>query len=488
MGAAPVSGGHRSPRRRPKAVTNSDSAWPEQRRRWRRRLLWGVVTALGLSVPLVVLALVGLPHVFRMPLVRNVIARGATGAPPALDAPTFTSAFALVTGTPLTGGNHVEVLSNGEETYARLWQELRSARRSITVQMYYIGPGAVADSVGRILAERARAGVAVFFLYDAFGAQTLPPQLLDTLRAAGVRAAAFRPIRWYALDRASHRTHIRGIVIDATVGYTGGFGFDDKWLGDGRRPGEWRETNVRFEGPAAAQLQATFVAQWAEATGELHGGALMLREDAPREPSTATAGTADGATAALVYSPSLTGGTVAERLFAVSIASARRRLYITNAYFVPHADFVTLLVDAARRGVDVRVLTNGARSDVSTTWLAGRSRYETLLSAGVRIYEYEPTTLHAKTFVADGLWTAIGTANFDNRSLAYNTEVALAVRDATVGATMDRSSSRTCNTPRRYGSPRFGRGRGGCIYASAPRASSPICSRGPTDVRPRPST
>lgn len=208
---------HHEPRR-------TNVGWREQRRRWRRRLLWGGVVAVGLSVPLVILALVGLPHVFRMPLVRNVMARGATGTPPTLDAPTFTSAFALVTGTPLTEGNHVEVLSNGDETYMRLWRDLRSARRSITVQMYYIGPGSVADSVGRILAERARAGVAVFFLYDAFGAQTIPPQLLDTLRIAGVRVAAFRPIRWYALDRASHRTHIRGVVIDATIGYTGGSG------------------------------------------------------------------------------------------------------------------------------------------------------------------------------------------------------------------------------------------------------------------------
>jgi len=418
-------------------AANPNGDWPEQRRRWRRRLLWGVMAAVALSGPLLVLALVGLPHVFRMTLVRNVMARGPTGAPPALEAPAFSSVFALVTGTPLTGGNRVEVLSNGEETFARLWQDLRSARRSITVQMYYIGPGAVAASVTRILAERARAGVEVFFLYDAFGAQTLPSQLLDTLRVAGVRTAAFRPIRWYALDRANHRTHIRGIVIDGTIGYTGGFGFDDKWLGGGRQPGEWRETNARFEGPATAQLQTTFVAQWAEATGELHGGALMLGDTAPGQPSTGTPGATHGATAALLYSPSLTGSTVAERLFAVSIASARRRLYITNAYFVPHADFVTLLTDAARRGVDVRVLTNGERSDVSTTWLAGRSRYETLLSAGVRIYEYRPTTLHAKNFVADDLWTEIGTANFDNRSLAYNTEVALTVRDIVVGATMD---------------------------------------------------
>jgi cardiolipin synthase len=139
----------------------------------------------------------------------------------------------------------------------------------------------------------------------------------------------------------------------------------------------------------------------------------------------------------LVYSPPLTGSTTAERLFALSIASARRRLYIANAYFVPHADFVQLLVDAARRGVDVRVLTNSAQSDVKTTWLAGRSRYETLLAAGVRIYEYRPTTIHSKTFVVDGTWSAVTTMNFDNRSLAYNDEVALVALDGTVGAIME---------------------------------------------------
>lgn len=404
--------------------------------RW-RRLIWGSAAAVVLGVPIIVLALVGVPHIFRMPLVRNVMARGAAGAPPALDAPEFPSAFSLVTGASLSDGNHVQVLLNGDDTFARLWQDLRTARRSITLQMYYIGPGAVADSVGRILAQRSRAGVAVFFLFDAFGASTLPPQLVDTLRAAGVRVAAFRPIRWYALDRASHRSHIRGIVIDGEVGYTGGFGFDDKWLGGGRKPGQWRETNVRFEGSAAAQLQSTFVAQWAEATGILHGGSLVSGEDRMVESLAISPRSDGGAVAGLVYSPSLSGSTAAERLFAISIASARHKLYITNAYFVPQADFVALLSDAARRGVDVRILTNGRRSDVSTTWLAGRSRYETLLMAGVRIYEYKPTTLHAKTFVADGLWTAIGTANFDNRSLAYNTEDVLMVRDDALGATMD---------------------------------------------------
>jgi cardiolipin synthase len=365
----------------------------------------GLVVIL-VTAPLILLALVGLPHVFRGPVVRTVMVDGVTGAAPALGDPAFASAFELVAGTRLTTGNNVEVLSNGDGTFPQLWRDLREARRSITVQMYYAGPGSVLDSAVHILAERARAGVAVFYLYDAFGAQTTPPRLLDTLRAAGVRVAAFDPIRWYALDRANHRSHIRGIVVDGTIGYTGGFGLDDKWLGSGRRRREWRETNARFEGPVVAQLQAVFVAKWAEATGELHGGARLRAVDSqtakPAVPSPAPL----SAMAGLAYSPAPSGSTVAERLIAVSIASARERVYVTNAYFIPNAGFVALLASAARRGVDVRVLTNGSQSDVKSTWFAGRSRYETLLAAGVRIYEYQATTLHAKTFVADGLWTA----------------------------------------------------------------------------------
>ena len=412
-----------------------DCGWPEQLRRLRRRAAWAAVVVLVASVPLVVFALVGLPHVFRNPLVRNVLAPAPGAGVPAADAPRFDETVALLTGTPLAAGHRIELLANGDATFPRLWGDLRGARRSITVQMYYAGPGSVADSAARILAERARAGVDVYFLYDAFGAQDLPRRYLDSLQAAGVRTAEFRPVRWYALDRANHRSHVRGVVVDGSVAYTGGFGLDDKWLGAGRRPREWRETNARFTGPAVAQLQAVFVAKWAEATGSLLATDRLL---APvRHAATAAPNGGGAAEAALLYSPPVTGSTTAERLLALSIAGARRRLYIANAYFVPHADFVQLLAAAARRGVDVRVLTNSAQTDVKSTWLAGRSRYEALLGAGVRIYEYQPTTIHAKTLVADGAWAVVATMNFDNRSLAYNNEVALMAHDPRLGASMD---------------------------------------------------
>ena len=409
-----------------------ECGWPEQLRRIQRRVLWATLVVGVVSVPIVIFALVGLPHVIRGPLVRNVIAGGANGLQPP-NAPDFPASVELLTGAVLVSGNRAEVLANGDGTFDRLWSDLRAARRSVTVQMYYAGPGRVLSDAVKILAERARSGVDVFFLYDAFGAQDMPRDILDSLRVAGVRTAEFRPMRWYALDRASHRSHVRGIIVDGTVAYTGGFGLDDKWLGGGRIIGEWRETNVRFTGPAVLRLQGVFVAKWAEAKGELLGGDRLFP----------TGAAADGARNALVddatllYSPPLTGSTTAERLLALSIASARHRLYITNAYFIPESDYVKLLVDAARRGVDVRILTNGPATDVRSTWLAARSRYGALLSAGVRIWEYQPTTMHAKTLVADGVWSTIGTMNFDNRSLAYNNEVAFLARDRRLGAMLD---------------------------------------------------
>jgi cardiolipin synthase len=325
----------------------------------------------------------------------------------------------------MLAGNRVELALNGDGTYPRIWADLRAAKRLITVQMYYSAPGRVADSLGAILAERARSGVRVYMLYDAFGS-SLDREWLQRLRAAGVHVRSFRPLRFRNLWVVQNRSHVRGIVIDGLVGWTGGFGIDDKWLGGGERPSEWRETNARIEGPAALQLEAAFVSGWAEATGELLTGR-------------ATVTTHEGGVsmAGLLYTAPTLGSTPAERYLALSIAGARQRLYVTNAYFAPDRNFMALLAQAARRGVDVRVLVGGPLTDVRAARLAAHARYDSLLSAGVRVYEYQPTTLHAKTFVVDGRWVSVGTMNFDNRSLALNDESTLMVLDSAAGRRME---------------------------------------------------
>jgi cardiolipin synthase A/B len=372
------------------------------------------------------LALIGLLHLTRGTAVRHVRGVGADGVPIGVSEPQFPLVVTMMTGAWMASGNRVEVTLNGDGTYERLWADLRSAQRSITLQLYYGAPGRMAATLQQILIERAKAGVRVFVLYDAFGALDIPEEHRNALRAAGVVVEPFRPIRLATLHLAQNRSHVRGIVIDGRIGWTGGFGIDDKWFGDGRSNGAWRETNARFEGPAVRQLQAAFAAAWVEATGVLFTGRAAL---APQE---------NGVTAAalLFTSPTL-GSTAAERFFALSIAGARKRLYITNAYFAPDRSFIELLTAAARRGVDVRILTAGSRTDINIVRFAGRASYETLLSAGVRVYEWQPSTLHAKTFVADGEWLTVGSMNFDNRSMALNDEATLMVLDRTLGQQME---------------------------------------------------
>jgi cardiolipin synthase len=386
----------------------------------------GDIVRWALFAFVLIAAVIGLLFITRGTAVRRVRGVGADGVPVGASEPGFPATVALLAGSPLLPGNRVELALNGDGTYERLWADLRSARESITVQMYYAQPGRVADQLREILVERARAGVAVFFLYDAFGSNKLKKAYVTALNEAGVRPVAFRPLRFRNLWVVQNRSHVRGVVIDQGIGWTGGFGIDDKWLGDGHTDLAWRETNIRFEGPAVQQLLASFAAGWAEATGELFSGRLAVTVC---EGGVAAAGL-------LATSPTL-GSTPAERFLALSIAGAQKRLYITNAYFAPDRNFIAMLVDAADRGVDVRVLVGGPRTDVRAARLAAHSRYDRLLVAGVRVYEYQPSTLHAKTFVVDGCWAAVGTMNFDNRSLALNDESTLMVLDEAFGTEME---------------------------------------------------
>ena len=378
-------------------------------------------------IAVLVLALIGALSLTRGSPVSHVLALGDTELPGVRDS-VFFRTLELFAGVHIEPGNHVEVLVNGD-TYTRLWEDIRSSQRTLTVQMYFSKPGVVADTMALYLAERARAKVRVLLLLDAFGSQGLAGEWVEELEAAGVEVAWLRPLHWYSLDKATQRSHVRVVVADGRLGYTGGFGIADYGLGDGRTDGEWRESNVRVEGPSVAHLQAIFAAHWAEATGELITGDLFFPPAAFAEVGTVQAG--------VFHAMPTIGSTPAERFLALSISGARRTLYIANSYFVPDDDFRDLLIRAAKRGVDVRILTAGEKTDIKTTLYAGRARYPELLKGGVRVYEYEPTMMHAKTFVVDGVWSTVGSLNFDNRSLVFNNESNVVALDERVGAHLD---------------------------------------------------
>ena len=382
-----------------------------------------------LVILLLVMVLIGVLSVTRGATVRTVMAEGNKGGPPQVSDPLFPRTIELFTGTHVEPGNKIELLLNGEGTYPVLWKDIASAKKTITLQLYYSQPGAVADTMAKYLIDRAKNGVRVLVLLDAFGSQPLGKDWVEKLTDAGVEVAWLRPLKWYTLHKAAQRSHVRLVVVDGRVGYTGGFGLADYWLGDGKHKDQWRESNVRFHGRTVAALQAAFASGWAETTGELLTGDVFFPPVAFEDEGNVTAG--------LMHSLPTIGSTPAERFIALTIAGARKTLYISNSYFVPNDDFCTLLINQAKRGVDVRILTVGSETDVKSTWYAGRAVYERLLEGGVKIYEYKPTMMHAKTIVVDGLWSSVGSMNFDNRSIAFNNESQIVALDAGVGAQMN---------------------------------------------------
>lgn len=391
-----------------------------------------VLVAFVTGVPAVLLALAGLFYWTRshsILRIRSLADDQAANPVPAPGSQAFVDAIASQINTSLRPANEVELLFDGEATYAALFRDLARARELITFHVFWFRPGDLADELAAILADRARAGVRVLVLRDWYGSLGMDGSYWDELVESGVEARTFRPPRIRAIYKMNQRSHARTVVIDRRIGYTGGFAIADSWKGRGRAPDEWRDTSVRLEGAVVHQLQAAFATSWVEATGELLVGPQVFPD--PVAP-------ADGAVAGLFHSEPSLGGTIVERHLALAIRGARERLYISTAYFVPTGTFVDLLADAAKRGVDVRVLHPGSNTDRSATWWAGRRRYERLLEAGVRIYEYAPTMMHAKTLAVDGAWATVGTANFDNRSLALNDEVVLLVQDPTVAGRLER--------------------------------------------------
>ena len=332
----------------------------------------------------------------------------------------FPSAHALADPVPITG-NRVDVLVNGDQFFPSMLSAIAAAKRTIHLESYIFWSGHIASRFQAALAEKARQGVRVRLLLDGIGSSSkLSNDDVRALRRAGCDVGFFHPVKPWMLDTINNRTHRRILVVDGRVGFTGGAGIADEWLGNADRPEHWRDTQVRVEGPVVAQLQAAFQDNWAEVKGE----ALQGEESFPRlEPAGPTR-------AAVIASTARSPSSATKLLYAVSIAAAQKRISLSNSYFLPDTQSIALLVDAARRGVDVRVIVPGEVNDVPATKAGGRSRFGPLLEGGVKIYEYTPTMFHLKAMVVDGLFATIGSCNFDNRSFRLNDEVNLSVYDA----------------------------------------------------------
>ncbi len=342
--------------------------------------------------------------------------------------PAFRSTLVGYTGGTVVGGNRVDILLNGEEIFPSKLELIRSARKSITYAQYVFEEGAPAADTALALAERCRAGVKVHVLVDAVGSLMMPSQYRDWMTEAGCQVASYRPVTPWTIDRANYRNHRRILVVDGRVGVTGGSGTSGKWSGNGRQEGQWRDTDMRVEGPVINQLQGAFAENWLEATGVSLGGSDYFPW--PIE--------ARGAVESQIVRSSPAGGSVAMyTMFLLAMASARRTIYITNPYFVPDDKMIDTLLQARRRGVRVVLLLPGA-IDHNLVRQASRSQLGRLLEAGVQIYEYRAALLHSKTMVIASMWATVGSTNLDRRSFELNEELNLVVYNADVARRLER--------------------------------------------------
>ncbi|MCU1350457.1 MAG: phospholipase D/Transphosphatidylase [Acidobacteria bacterium] len=336
----------------------------------------------------------------------------------------FLQTMYALTGAPIAGGNCVELLKNGVQIFPSMLAAIRVAKKTINLEFYIYWDGEIGRQFAEALAERARAGVKVKIILDAVGSSRMSQALIDFMSRNGVDLEWYHPLRWYTLSRFNHRTHRKLLIVDGSVGFSGGVGIADEWLGDADAPGHWRETMIRVEGPVVTQMQFAFMDNWVKSRGEILTGLDYFPEVPPCGPHL---------TQVIKSSPS-EGSSTVKLLYVISIVSAQKSIYINNAYFVPDYDTIRALESAVRRGVDVRVIVPGEFTDVPIVRQASRWHYEQLLRHGIRIFEYQPTMMHAKTMVVDGVWLTVGSSNFDDRSFRLNDEVNVNVHGEDVAA------------------------------------------------------
>jgi cardiolipin synthase len=343
--------------------------------------------------------------------------------------PQFARTMNSLLGPPLVDGNQVTTLLNGEQIFPAMLDAIASAKRTINFETFVYWRGETGDRFADALVDRARAGVKVNVIIDSVGSDKVDHQALKRFKDAGVKLVMYHALKWYSVNltfaqRLDNRTHRKLLVVDGRVGFTGGVGIADEWNGNADALDHWRDTHYRLLGPAVAQLQAAFADNWTESTG------LVLQGD-EYFPELKPAGTQP----AQVFKSSPTNGSESMQLmFLLSLAAADANVRMASAYFVPDKLTTEALLAARRRGARVQIIVPGKNIDVKVVRSASRAKWGALLTAGVEIYEYQPTMFHCKQLIIDDRWVSIGSANIDERSFRANDEANINVLDQVFAA------------------------------------------------------
>jgi cardiolipin synthase len=343
--------------------------------------------------------------------------------------------------SPFLEGHDLVVLRNGDEIFPAMIRAIERARRSIDFETFVYWQGDIAIRFAEALRAAAGRGIRVRVLLDGVGAIPMSQDVRDILEESEAEVRYFHPpknLRFWELDQRTHRK----ILVCDDEGFTGGVGIADEWTGDARGPDEWRDNHFWIRGPVVDALQATFLGHWLETAGPSGGEAVraeLARHDGDGPAPTPPEGTTiTGAPVQIVRSLGGNRWTDAHTLLRVLFASARDRIRIATAYFVPDEDLVRLLCDAAEDGVRVEIIHPGPHTDHRISQLGGESVYAPLLEAGVRIFRYQPTMFHTKAITVDGIVSTIGSANLNRRSTGKDDEIALVVLDSDFTDALDR--------------------------------------------------
>ena len=332
----------------------------------------------------------------------------------------FPAYVAALLGADATGGNQYQVLTNGDQIFPSMLGAISAATRRISFETYIYEKGSVADQFTAALEAAARRGVQVDLVVDAMGSDKVPQETVKRLRDAGAQIGQFGQPSWYTLEELNYRTHRKILVVDGQVGFTGGVGVADHWLGHPQDPDHWRDTMVRIEGPLVRLMEGAFYENFVETLGPAKPTLDPPDEWQPPTPRDS----------AFILRSSPTGGSNdLKRLYLLAIGAATKTLDICTPYFITDESSDWSLEEAVKRGVKIRVLVEGDHTDAKPVKYSSRSAYEQLMASGIEIYEYQPTMMHTKTMIVDGVWSMFGSANFDNRSLELNDELSIAVFD-----------------------------------------------------------
>jgi cardiolipin synthase len=401
---------------------------------------WGwILLAAGLIAIVAVLSALFLPD-WNEPPELEATFKAAAGSEE------FLAALTSFLNVPVVRGGEASILQNGDAFFPAMLEAIRAARETVNFQVYIFEPEGIGAEFIEAFKERARAGVEVRLMVDAFGSHKLDKEHRQALEEAGCKVARFRPLRPWTLVRAFKRDHRRAIVVDGRIGFTGGGAIGEKWTGDAQDPEHWRDSMALVTGSLAAGIQTAFGNNWLYCTGEIISGPRFYPHTGggPGEAEGGAGGQPGAqpraglpAAVALASSPSDSAQPI-RLLYWLSLTSARKRILISSSYFVPGRRIRDAVVERARAGVEVRILVPGEKTDAKPVRLAGRSFYEELLAAGVRIFEYRPTMMHAKTVVVDGVWSIVGSSNMDERSTEINEENNLGIADPDLAEQIER--------------------------------------------------